>query len=136
MRAQICLLVMAICSAVRAEPNFAGKTDRALRYHPHYGEFLVDNGSERFNRPLYIRNSAMRVDAGDRPEFSLFLPGRGGNFRLGVRVGDQCKWLDDAEKITARYRPGEMLYDVRDPTLGVGSIAIRLLTLADADGYI
>src|SRR5262245_55473854 len=125
-----------VLSAAYADPNFIGKTDRPLRYHPEGTDVVIENGPEFFNRPLYIRNSAMRVDAGDRPQFSLYLAGRGGNFRPGVRVGEKAKWLDQAEKIVARYRPAEMLYEIRDPVLGQGQIALHLLTLADADGYI
>src|SRR3954447_4434940 len=120
----------------QAEPNLAGKTDRPLRYRPDGTDFVITNGPERFNRPLYIRNSGMRVDAGDKPEFSLFLPGRGGNLRLGIRVGEKCKWLDEADQIVARYRPAGMIYEIHDPLLRSGSVHVELLTLADADGYI
>jgi hypothetical protein len=37
------------------------------------------------------------VDAGDRPEFSLYLPGRGGNLRLAIKTDAGQKWLFDAE---------------------------------------
>ena len=130
------VMIFSLTTAVHAEPNLVGKTDRPLRYHPDGTDFVIENGPERFNRPLYIRNSAMRVDAGDRPEFSLFLPGRGGNFRMGVRVAKRSMWLDEAQNIVARYRPGEMLYEIRDPMLGDGAINVHLLTLADTDGYV
>jgi hypothetical protein len=135
MKLQIIALFL-LAQVAQAEPNLIGKTDRPLRYHPAGTDFVIENGPEKFNRPLYINNSAMRVDAGDRPEFSLFLPGRGGNLRLGVRIGEHAKWLDDAEKIVARYRPAEMLYEISDPMLGNGTVTIDLLTLAKNDGYI
>ncbi len=134
--ALIVLALNAYPALVSADPNFLGKTDRPLRYRPDGVDFVIENGAEYFNRPLYIRNTAMRVDAGDRPQFSLFLPGRGGNFRVGIRVGKIAKWLDLAEKIVGRYRPGEMLYDIHDSVLSEGSITIHLLTLADTDGFI
>jgi hypothetical protein len=55
---------------------------RPARYTPDKGDFVITNGSELFNRPLYGGNSGFRIEAGDRPEFALFLPGRGGNLRL------------------------------------------------------
>lgn len=67
--------------------------DRPLRYRPDAGDFVIVNGAERFNRPLYGCSSIFRVDAGDRPEFSFYVPGRGGNLRLAVLAGDQAVWL-------------------------------------------
>jgi hypothetical protein len=79
----VCLIAVLIMSSgmsisVWAKGNFAGKTARPLRYHPEGTDFVIENGSEFFNRPLYGINTAFRVDAGDRPEFSLYMPGRGG----------------------------------------------------------
>ena len=70
--------------------------DRPLRYHPDGGDFVITNGAERFNRPLYGSSSPFRVDAGDRAEFSFYLPGRGGNLRLGILSGERAVWLDEA----------------------------------------
>ncbi|MBC8027351.1 MAG: DUF4450 domain-containing protein [Steroidobacteraceae bacterium] len=118
-------------------PNLAGNIDRPLRYRPDGGDFVIVNGGESFNRALYGRNTAFRVEAGDRPEFVLYLPGRGGNLRLGIRQGSQAKWLHDAAGITTRYRPGELRYEIRDPLLGVrGMIELRLLALRETDGLL
>ena len=62
-------------------PTFEGNTQRSLRYRPEGADFVIENCRESFNRPLYGGNTAFRVDAGDRPEFSLYLPGLGGNGR-------------------------------------------------------
>lgn len=63
----------------RPKGNYEGQTDRPLRYRPDGTDFVITNGTEFFNRPLYCLNSAFRVDGGDKPEFSIYLPGRGGN---------------------------------------------------------
>ncbi len=118
------------------EPNLQGRMDRPLRYHPDHGDFVIHNGGEFFNRPLYGGNTAFRVDAGDEPEFSLYLPGRGGNLRLGVRLGDGGFWLTQAADITARYRPGMMLYEIRDPRLGAGLVRVQAIALAETEGLI
>ena len=89
--------------------------------------FVIVNGVERFNRPLYGGNTAFRVDGGDKPEFSLYLPGRGGNLRFAVRSGGTTWWLHDAQRIETRYLPGELEYRVRDPRLGEGDIRLRVL---------
>src|SRR5699024_5706503 len=91
---------------------------RSLRYRPDGEDFVITNGERRFNRALYGSNTAFRVEAGDLPEFALYLPGMGGNFRFGLIAGDKEKWLIDAEEITARYRAGSMHYEIKDPLLG------------------
>ena len=58
--------------------NFSNTITRPLRYWPVNGDFAITNGAEFFNRPLYCLNSAFRIDAGDKPEFLLYLPGCGG----------------------------------------------------------
>ncbi|MCS7337273.1 MAG: hypothetical protein NZ739_03420, partial [Verrucomicrobiae bacterium] len=83
------------------QPNLQGQTARPLRYWPDGTDFVITNGGEFFNRPLYCMNSAFRVDGGDMPEFSIYLPGRGGNLRLGVRTPQGAKWLHEAERVVA-----------------------------------
>ena len=65
------------------------------------------------------------MDAGDRPEFSFYVPGRGGNLRLAVMRGDQAIWLDEAavieslraERPDLRYEPWQELQStVKDLT--------------------
>ncbi|GGY64295.1 DUF4450 domain-containing protein [Pseudoduganella albidiflava] len=99
-------------------PNLEGQLDRPLRYRPDGADFVIDDGREFFNRPLYGGNTAFRVDGGDRPEFSLYLPGRGGNLRLGLRTAAGTLWLHEARRVQARYRPGELHYDIGDDLLG------------------
>jgi hypothetical protein len=126
----------AFVSGVAGRGNFAGRTERPLRYRPEGTDFVIENGVEFFNRPLYGTNTAFRVDAGDRPEFSLYLPGRGGVLRLGFKTAAGAKWLFDAASVTARYRPGSMLYEVRDPLLGGGTLHLTALALGDAEGLV
>ncbi len=115
--------------ALRITPNLESNIDRPLRYRPDGADFVIENGAEFFNRPLYGGNTAFRVDGGDKPEFVLYLPGRGGNLRLGVTSAAGAKWLHDAAKITARYRPGELLYEIRDALLGERGV-LRIVAVA------
>jgi hypothetical protein len=130
------LLAWAEALPVAAKGNFAGRTARPLRYRPVGTDFVITNGAEFFNRPLYGGNTAFRVDAGDRPEFSLYLPGRGGNLRLGFKTGAGQKWLADATHIEARYRPGSMIYEVRDPLLGRGVLQLTALAFNSTEGLL
>ena len=119
-----------------AQGNFAGKTDRPLRYSPDKTDFVIENGKEFFNRPLYGGNTAFRSDAGDKPEFTLYLPGRGGNLRFGIRTPSGQKWLHDAKKIITRYRPGSMVYEITDPLLGLGKLLLTAIGMNEAEGLI
>ena len=116
-------------AALKTTPNLIGQLDRPLRYRPEAGAFVIENGEEFFNRPLYGGTTAFRVDAGDKPEFALYLPGRGGNLRLGLKSAAGTKWLHAAEHIVTRYLPGEMIYEIRDPLLGAGA-ELRLTVIA------
>ncbi|HVZ63876.1 MAG TPA: DUF4450 domain-containing protein [Lacunisphaera sp.] len=123
--------------AGRLWPNLRGQLDQSLRYRPNGEDFVIENGNEFFNRPLYGGNTAFRVDAGDRPEFVLYLPGRGGNLRFGLRTPDGAKWLHEARRVTARYRPGEMRYEIRDPLLGRrGSLRLTAIALHQTEGLV
>ena len=123
-------------AAEKLWPNLADNIERPLRYTPDGEDFVIVNGGEFFNRPLYGGNTAFRVDAGDRPEFVLYLPGRGGNLRFGLRSAADTKWLHDAAAIEARYRPGGMLYTIRDPLLGDGTLHLAAYATAATEGLI
>lgn len=116
-------------------PNLRGQVASPLRYHPEGEDFVIRNGAEYFNRSLYGGNDAFRVDGGDRPEFSLYLPGRGGNLRLGVRTAAGTIWLHTAASVEMRYRPGELLYEIADPLLGpAGRIRLASVAYAATEG--
>lgn len=143
--ALVALVCMMASSQVKAQspgapavqtPNLADRMERPLRYRPEGTDFVIENGPESFNRPLYGGNTAFRVDAGDRPEFALYLPGRGGNLRLGLRTQAGEKWLHDAAGITARYRPGSMVYEIADPLLGKGTLRVDAMALFSSEGLI
>ena len=118
-------------------PNLAGQLAMPLRYAPDHGDFVIRNGVEFFNRSLFGGNTAFRVDGGDKPEFSLYLPGRGGNLRLGVQTDAGTVWLHAAGQVVTRYRPGELIYELRDPAFGPrGRLTLEVLALADTEGVI
>lgn len=109
---------------------------RTMHYLPDGDNFTAVNGHMRFNRALYGTNTAFRVEAGDLPEFALYLPGMGGNLRLGLQRADSSKWLINARNIKAIYRPGSMLYEIRDGMLGKGILNITILPLSEGEGMI
>lgn len=109
---------------------------RVVRYRPEGDDFVIVNGTRRFNRALYGTNTAFRVEAGDLPEVALYMPGMGGCFRLGLVGKDRSRWLINASHILARYRPGSMIYEVRDALLGKGVLIVTVLALADGEGFV
>ncbi|HEY1022092.1 MAG TPA: DUF4450 domain-containing protein, partial [Flavisolibacter sp.] len=135
-----CLFFLFLCSA---QPDlFAQQNgwwhgmEREVHYRPDGEDFLLVKGSRRFNRALYGGNTAFRAEAGDRPEFALYLPGMGGNLKFGLIKNGQSKWLIDADKIQTRYRPGSMLYTVKDKLLGDGSIRITAIATRETEALI
>jgi len=124
------------------QPLMEAMTRRPLRYRPVAGEFVIRNGKEFFNRPIYgvsspTQSGDFRVDAGDLPEFSMYLPGHGGNLKLGIIGvgGAGSKWGADAAEVVARYRPGRMIYEIRDELLGKGTLRAELLTTGVGAGF-
>jgi hypothetical protein len=132
-----CLFLLAhLATAQTTPPPLWHNQPRTLRYRPDGQDFVITNGTRRFNRALYGTNTAFRVEAGDLPEFALYLPGMGGNLKFGLLAGGQSKWLLKAENITARYRPGKLLYDITDSLLGIGKLHLEVLARADAEGVL
>lgn len=109
---------------------------RALHYKPEGTDFVCVNPTRKFNRALYGTNTAFRVEAGDLPEFAMYLPGMGGNCKFGLIDGSKSKWLTDIKNIRAIYRPGSMVYEIKDSLLGNGILHITILALANAEGMI
>jgi hypothetical protein len=110
--------------------------ERELHYKEDKGDFLLVNGKYRFNRALYGDNRASRVEAGDLPEFALYLPGMGGNLQFIIQKGNSIKKLINADNIETRYRPGSMLYEIKDPILGTGSLKLTVLAQSKEEGLV
>ena len=56
-----------VAPAAAQTPNDGGNIERPLRYRPDGQDFLIENGTGHFNRPLYGPRTAFRVDASDGP---------------------------------------------------------------------
>ena len=100
---------------------------RKIHYAPEGNSFVLKNGTRKFNRALYGSNTGFRVEAGDLPEFALYMPGMGGNFKLGFQKGDESKWITEAKIIDTRYTLGIMYYKIQDPILGNGELQIEAI---------
>lgn len=110
--------------------------ERKVHYLPQGNDFVCVNPVLRFNRALYGTNTAFRVEAGDLPEFAMYMPGMGGNLQLALQNGDKHKWLIRASNIKTTYRAGSMIYEIRDSLLGDGVLYLSVLALSDAEGMV
>ncbi len=112
--------------------------ERELRYTPDGEDFVIVNGKRKFTRALYGTNTAFRLETSDMPEFAMFMQRArmGGNLRLALIAGQNAIWLNDAEYIESRYRPGARIYTIKDPILGGGEMTVTALAMSDADGFI
>ncbi len=66
---------------------------RIIHYQPQGNDFVLYKGTRKFNRALYGTNTGFRVEAGDLPEFALYMPGMGGNCKIGISVNGKSKWI-------------------------------------------
>jgi hypothetical protein len=131
------LKLSAVKTYAQSDEHIWHNVKRQLRYHPDGQDFVIINGKHRFNRALYGTHTAFRVEAGDLPEFALYLPGMGGNLKLGLISSDQSKWLINAEFIEARYRPGSMIYTIKDKLLGQkGLLHVEVLAGSSAENIL
>lgn len=130
------LIILSAFSHSFSQSKHWQNNERELHYKEDKGDFLLVNGKYRFNRALYGDNRASRVEAGDLPEFALYLPGMGGNLQFVIQKGNSIKKLIQADQIETRYRPGSMLYEIKDPVLGAGSLKITVLAQADEEGLV
>ncbi len=127
---------LSFCAFPQTNDSLWHGIHRTMHYEPDRTDFICVNPTRRFNRALYGTNTPFRVEAGDLPEFAMYMPGMGGNCKFGLMNGDKSKWLTDAKNIKAIYRPGCMLYDIKDSMLGNGTLHITILALADTEGMI
>jgi len=130
------LIILSAFSHSFAQSKHWQNNERELHYKEDKGDFLLVNGKYRFNRALYGDNRASRVEAGDLPEFVLYLPGMGGNLQFVIQKGNSIKKLINADKIETRYRPGTMLYEIKDPILGNGTLKLIVLAQAKEEGLV
>lgn len=110
-------------------------SERKIHYAPEGNSFVLKNGSRKFNRALYGTNTGFRVETGDLPEFALYMPGMGGNFKLGIQKGDKSKWITEVKTIDTRYTLGIMYYKIQDPILGNGELLLEVIALKNTEGF-
>lgn len=112
------------------------KPVRKIHYVSEGNSFVLKNGTRKFNRALYGSNTGFRVETGDLPEFAMYMPGMGGNFKLGIVNEKESKWITEASKIDTRYVLGTMHYTIEDAILGSGRLFVEVVALKEKEGFI
>lgn len=135
MKYTLCLFLWVLPIMVSGQEYWHG-IERKQRYFPEGEDIVIQNGNRRFNRALYGGHTAFRAEAGDLPEFALYLPGMGGNLKFGLLRGARSKWLTQASSIKAIYRSGSMLYSIKDSLFNNGELSIHLLASYDREELI
>ncbi len=140
MRWLLCLIVFLSAHLAFAQTNIDQEPwhgiERQVHYLPSGSNFICVDPYRKFNRALYGTHTAFRVEAGDLPEFALYMPGMGGNCQIGFVVNGKSKWASQCGSIKTTYVPGSMVYELQDPLLGKGQINLTVLALADAEGMV
>ncbi|WP_228526564.1 MULTISPECIES: DUF4450 domain-containing protein [unclassified Flavobacterium] len=112
------------------------QTLRKIHYAPDGNSFVLKNGTRKFNRALYGSNTGFRVETGDLPEFAMYMPGMGGDFKLGIVNENTSKWITEASKIETRYILGTMHYEIQDAILENATLYIDVVALKEKEGFI
>jgi len=139
-RVKYIFLLAFMASKLMAQEESANKLwhgiQRQMHYQPSGDNFLCVHPYKKFNRAIYGTHTAFRIEAGDLPEFALYMPGIGGNCKLGIIINNKSKWISDFDSIKTTYVPGSMEYQLKDKLLGTGQINLTILALSDAEGMI
>lgn len=130
------LLSFSLSNLTAQSQNLWHGEKRKIHYTPEGKSFVLQNGTRKFNRALYGSDTAFRVEAGDLPEFAMYMPGMGGNLKLGLANGKNSKWITEADKINTKYTPGTVEYAIKDALLANATLTIQIVALADSDGFI
>jgi hypothetical protein len=103
------------------------------RYRPEDQAIVIENGTGRFNRPLYSaveRNWRLIAMAGDRPEFMLMQLSstknmtKLANIKLGLADGP---WLEDITPVLSRHDCGLQQYQAGGKDDGFEVAAVRAI---------
>ncbi|PWK29199.1 uncharacterized protein DUF608 [Arcicella aurantiaca] len=108
-----------------------------LHYSPTHGKgFRCENPKQKFNRALYGSNTAFRVETGDFPEFAMYLPGMGGNCKIGLINEGKSKWISEAKNIETIYEDGAMFYQIKDDLLGSAILKLKVTATYSTEGML
>lgn len=133
-------IIVALVLFLNCLSTIFGQTEptvKHLHYSPIHGKgFRCENPKQKFNRALYGSNTAFRVETGDFPEFAMYLPGMGGNCKIGLINGSKSKWISEAQTIETIYEDGAMFYQIKDELLGSAILKLKVTATYTSEGML
>lgn len=115
-------------------------TARSLQYYPDGEDFVCENGTNRFTRPLYGTHTAWRLETSDRPVFAVYNKPTSWNISFDLQCNGEIIPLDSTTYCEARYTPGRRSYKLSDSRWNQGNLKgeleIAVQPLPDKEGAI
>jgi len=110
------------------------KALRKMHYNAEGNAFVVENGDNRYTRPLYGGPDVFRLETSDRPVFATFNNCHNIAFRL--ICGDDITELDATDYCKSYYHGGRRDYTLRHKTWGDGTLHIAVIARQEGKGAV
>ena len=98
--------------------------------------FCIVWGNPKFNRCTAPTPHSTGWRRATCLEFAMYMRSMGGNCKIGIISQQEQNGSPEAAAIKTIYRPGSMIYEIKDSILGKGQIILTILAMADAEGMI
>lgn len=107
--------------------------ERRQQYEPHHGDFLCQDGTNRYTRALYGSYTDWRLETSDRPIFAVVKKGHHRNIRF-VLLKDGVEYpLEQTEHCRASYGSGRREYLLTDSRWGDATVRMEVVAMADGE---
>ena len=107
--------------------------ERSQQYHPHHGNFVSQDGVNRYTRALYGSYTDWRLETSDRPIFAVVKKGHHRNIRF-VFLKDGVEYpLEQTEHCRSLYGSGRREYLLTDSRWGEAKLRIEVLATTDGE---
>lgn len=107
--------------------------ERRQQYEPHHGDFVCQDGTNRYTRALYGSYTDWRLETSDRPIFAVVKKGHHRNIRF-VLLRDGVEYpLEQTEHCRALYGSGRREYLLSDSRWGDATVRMEVVAMADGE---
>lgn len=107
--------------------------ERRQQYEPHHGDFVCQDGTNRYTRALYGSYTDWRLETSDRPIFAVVKKGHHRNIRF-VLLKDGVEYpLEQTEHCRALYGSGRREYLLSDSRWGDATVRMEVVAMADGE---
>ena len=111
--------------------------ERTVQYEPGaVGDFVSQNGTNRYTRALYGSHTDWRLETSDRPIFAVVKKGYHRNIRFVVEVDGTDYPLEEVKICRSHYYQGQRIYELNDRRWGKVKLDVRVIALPDREAAI